>query len=156
MSNCKLDRVVIVTMIETHRSLNMREMPIIPIDHLTQEEQEIARGIIATQGKNKGRLRAAKPKIEYNIVIKDGRKLRHPTLETGRVAYLWRMVAFVVSPIGQHQCLPVCADFDLPGELSEMREKAKELDALADKITNAIPPQKWQGINRWARAFGMV
>jgi hypothetical protein len=37
-----------------------------------------------------------------------------------------------------------------------MRAKAKELDALADKITNAIPPQKWQGINRWARAFGMV
>lgn len=129
-------------------------MPVIPTDHLTEEEKMIANGIIATQGKNKGRLRAGKPKIEYIFEMKNGVKYRHPTLETGRVAYLWRMVAFHLSPVSAHQCLPMLADFDLPGSLDESKAEAKRLNELADKIVMAVPKENWAGIRRWARAFG--
>lgn len=131
-------------------------MPAIPLDHLTPDELAIARGIVATQGKNKGLLRAAKPKIEYNIVEKDGRKLRHPTLETGRTAYVWRMVAFHVSPVNQHNCIPFCAEFDLPGSVQEAREEAKRLDLLVDKIVNAMDKREWRGVRRWGRALGYI
>ena len=131
-------------------------MPAISLDHLTADELAIAQNIVATQGKNKGLLRAAKPKIEYNIVEKEGRKLRIPTLETGRTAYVWRMVAFQVSPLGQHQCLPFCAEFDLPGTVQESREEAKRLDVLVDKIVNSIPKAEWHGVRRWGRALGYI
>ena len=73
------------------------EMPSINLDALTLDEAErsLAEKIIATKGKNKGCLRAAKPS------------------NAGDAAYVWRMVAFQVSPIPQHHCLPVCADFDI-------------------------------------------
>lgn len=129
-------------------------MPSIPLDHLTAEELAIASGIVATKGKNKGLLRASKPKIEYNIIVKEGRKLREPTLETGRTAYLWRMVAFHVSPIGQHHCLPILADFDLPGSVEESRQEAKRLNVIVDKIVNAMKKSEWHGIHRWSRALG--
>lgn len=129
-------------------------MPAIPLSHLSADELAIAGAIIATKGKNKGLLRASKPKVEYTIVEKDGRKLRMPTLETGRAAYVWRMVAFQVSPIGQHHCLPILADFDLPGSVEEARAEAKRLDVLVEKIVNAIPKSQWSGIHRWARALG--
>jgi|APGre2960657373_1045057.scaffolds.fasta_scaffold02494_15 hypothetical protein len=129
-------------------------MPIIPIDHLSVEEREIASGIIANQGKNKGRLRAGKPKIEYSIFEENGRKLRRPTDKTGKVAYLWRMVAFHVSPTPQHQCLPVLAFVDLPGTYQDGQVLAKELDLIVNKIIDAMPRKEWQGINRWAKALG--
>lgn len=127
----------------------MYTMPVIPLDHLTEAERVLASRIIATKGKNKGRLRASKPEVTYNIIERDGRKYREPTLETGSAAYLWRIVAFSVSPIGQHHCLPVMADMDLPYFTLSREEQAalrKELDALADKITSAIPKSQWHGI----------
>jgi len=129
-------------------------MPIIPTDHLTAEEKLIANGIIATQGKNKGRLRAGKPKIEYTYEVKNGVRYRHSTLETGQKAYLWRMVAFHLSPVPAHQCLPMLAEFDLSGTLDEAKEQAKKLNELADKIVMAVPKENWAGIRRWAQALG--
>lgn len=130
-------------------------MPIIPLDHLTAEERELAQGIVATQGKNKGRLRSGKPKIEYNIIERDGRKLRYPTEKTGKTAYIWRMVAFHVSPICQHQCLPIMASMDLPCNYDESVVMAKELDVIVNKIVDAMPRKEWQGIRRWANALGI-
>jgi hypothetical protein len=130
------------------------EMPIIPLDHLTDEEKLIASGIISTRGKNKGRLRASKPEIDYSFHEKNGAKYRTPSLESGRVAYVWRMVAFHVSPIGSHHCLPMTAEFDLPGTVQEGREEAQRLNVLVNKIVNAIPSKLWAGIGRWAKALG--
>jgi len=129
-------------------------MPIIPLDHLTAEERELANGIVATQGKNKGKLRSGKPKIEYIIVEKNGRKYRYPNDKTGKTAYIWRMVAFHVSPVPQHQCLPIMANMDLPGNYDESVALAKQMDIIVNKIVDAMPRKEWQGINRWARAIG--
>ena len=121
------------------------EMPTINLDaiSLTADERALVEPIIANKGKNKGKLRASKP------------------ANAGEAAYVWRMVAFQISPIPAHHCMPVCADFDInvPESLSSTdryhyrRNRAKELGDLADKIVNTIPKDEWHGIARWRRAF---
>ena len=121
------------------------EMPSINLAaaDLTSEEFALVAPIVASKGKNKGKLRASKPS------------------EGGDSAYIWRMVAFQISPIAAHHCIPVCADFDIvvPDTLSSTeryqyrRNRAKVLDALADKIVNQIPKSEWQGIRRWRQVF---
>jgi len=110
---------------------------------LTDEEFALLSPIVATKGKNKGKLRASKP------------------TENGDSAYVWRMVAFQISPIGAHQSMPICADFDIvvPEGMSTTeryewrRNRAKVLDALANKIVDQLPKSEWHGISRWRRAF---
>jgi hypothetical protein len=133
--------------------MHHREMPLIPLDHLTDSEKALATRIIATKGKNKGRLRASKPEITTYIVESKGRKYHESEEESGKAAYLWRMVAFSVSPLSQHHCIPIMADCDLPYftvTTEQHTAMRKEMDALADKITSAIPKAEWHGVRRWA------
>lgn len=127
----------------------------------TDAELELVAGIVAGKGKNEGLLRASKPKIEY--VLEDqyykGVKLsplRRPTAPSGYVAYLWRMVAFFISPVPQHQCMPCLAFCDLPEQNDERRAKEKELDALADRIVDTFPKEQWKGVIRWGQALGQI
>jgi hypothetical protein len=120
-------------------------MPIINLAaaDLTETEYALCLPIVSTKGKNKGSLRASKP------------------TGNGDSAYIWRMVAFQISPIGQHHCLPMMADFDIeiPETVSReerfqwRRNRAKELNAIADKLVNQIPTSKWHGIARWSTAM---
>jgi hypothetical protein len=110
---------------------------------LSSEEYALCLPIVSTKGKNKGALRASKPS------------------GNGDSAYIWRMVAFQISPIGQHHCLPMCADFDIEVPATVTREeryewrknRAKELNAIADKLVNQIPKSEWHGIRRWKTAM---
>ena len=110
---------------------------------LTDVEYALCLPIVSTKGKNKGALRASKPS------------------GNGDSAYIWRMVAFQISPIGQHHCLPMCADFDIEIPATVTREeryewrraRAKELDAIANKLVNQIPKSEWHGIRRWRTAM---
>jgi len=133
----------------------MVSMPKINLDNcnLTTEERVIAERIL-----NKGQLRASKPAIKYTIKEQDcyPRRIRVPDELGGKAAYVWRMVAFSISPKPQHQCMPMTADFDLPGDYTETRELAKELDKLVDKIIASVPKSEWYGVRRWGQAFGMV
>ncbi len=112
-------------------------------DLLTDEERKIFNIVI----KKDNSVRASKPKVKDHL--------------TGKAAYVWRMVCFSVSPKGQHQCMPVCANFDLPAfndngewkcDLSRIMEK--ELDKLVDLIVNAVPKTQWHGVQRWGKALG--
>jgi hypothetical protein len=101
--------------------------------------------------KNDGSIRATKPKVDETNPV------------TGKAAYVWRMVVFIVSPKGVHQCWPVTADFDLPaydesGKWSSAlsREMAKELKPIEDAIIGSIPTNQWAGAMRWGRAFGRI
>ena len=141
------------------------QMPIINLDHLTPEERKIAAGIVATRGQNKGCLRASKPNVERHLDhykhydLPSGpydSPVYEPDRDQGETAYLWRMVAFAVSPIAQHHCMPCTADFDIPGKWSEKRERLDELNALADKIISVIPPRQHHGTIRWGQAFGQI
>ncbi len=122
-------------------------MPTISLDslNLSCDDLALVRVIISSKGKNKGRLRASKP-----------------SSEGGDAAYVWRMVAFQISPISSHHCMPVCADFDIqvPDSIKDSseryhwrRNRAKELNNLVEQIVNAIPATEWHGIKRWHRAF---
>jgi hypothetical protein len=131
----------------------MPKNPCINLDNvkdLTAEERKLIEGIIATQGMNKGRLRAAAP-------VSPGRR---PTAPQGDVKYVWRMVAFQVSTNPQHWCMPVCADFDIDSPTRGVEgvryraERAKVLNNLVDRIVNTIPKEQWHGINRWRGILG--
>lgn len=122
-------------------------MPEINLAALDAKTAEIARLIVATKGKNKGRLRASKPLVKKGCII------------SGEAAYVWRMVAFTASPISQHHCMPVTADFDLQTTgmtYDQKRAYAKQLDRLANEILATIPREKHYGTLRWARAFGRI
>jgi hypothetical protein len=109
---------------------------------LDPAELALAKRCIASRGANKGCLRASKPPVSSDDP------------ESGKAAYLWRMIAFTASPKRQHQCLPICADFDLPGSYEGRRFLARELDALADKVLETIPKSQHHGTHSWGKAFG--
>ena len=93
--------------------------------------------------------------LAEQIIKKDGKLYASkPKKASGEAKYLWRMVAFAVSPKPQHQCLPVTADFDLEGSWSENRELAKGLDDLAQRIEETVPIFKRYGVMNWARVMG--
>lgn len=111
--------------------------------NLNDAELTMASLIISSKGKNKGCLRASKPS------------------EQGDAAYIWRMVAFQISPLHQHWCMPICADIDIevPDTLSReerynwRKNRAKELMTVVDRIVNTVKASEWHGIKRWHRAF---
>lgn len=96
---------------------------------------------ISTTRKGVNRLRASKPKVQDN----------------GYTEYVWRMVAFSVSPVRAHQCMPVTADFAMKGlSFDERRAVTKYLDTIADEIVNSIPKSQWVGVHTWGRALGYI
>lgn len=105
-----------------------------------------------------GTLRASKPTVDRS----------RP--ETGIAAYAWRMAAFSVSPISQHQCMPCTADFDLPdGDYSwddpesvkvagrAIRKAAQQRgDRIEEAIVHSVSVREWHGVRRWGNAFGVI
>jgi hypothetical protein len=129
-----------------------KPMPRIDVDavpDLSEKERAVVRLIIATRGDDAGTLRRSKPAIKADDPL------------TGLAAYIWRMVAFQVSPIRQHHCMPVTAEFDLPkAELPDGEHKfgprtalAKTWDVVVDKVVNTVPKSQWHGIRRWDRVL---
>jgi len=140
-----------------------QEMPRIDLEHLRTillpADFELVRGIVSTQGKNKGRLRASKPKVDRLSIglNKYGLEQYEPDETQGKTAYIWRMVAFSASPKSQHHCMPCTADFDVPGHWGdEKRAILQELDAIVDAVLDTIPADEWHGIRRWGNAFGVI
>lgn len=89
--------------------------------------------------------------------------LRSTKPKDGEAAYVWRMVAFNVSPNRQHQCMPMTADFDMPdhywgddGAAKRRRARCKELDVLVDALVKAVPKEQWHGVRRWGHALGAI
>ena len=112
---------------------------------------------------NMGKIRSAEAKkIAERIVRPDGtlRASKPATKdELGKkAAYVWRMVAFYVSPNPRHQCWPVCAVSDLPGaDWREKNDLAKNLlDTVVQEIVDAVPKEEWHGIIRWGEAWGAI
>jgi len=106
-------------------------------------------------------LRASAPKVAqvgtrtYTIV---GLERTGPAFDQKQAEtyYVWRMVAFQISPMSQHQCMPVMDDQYIQLEHDARRARCKELDELVDRIVNTVPKSEWHGINRWGRALGYL
>lgn len=96
------------------------------------------------------------------VVMKNGKGLRSskPKVDnskpnTGRSAYVWRMVAFQVSKNPVHHCMPCTAEFSLCDSDWEIRKEVlKELDFIVENIVSLIPKEQWYGVKRWAKALG--
>ena len=100
----------------------------------------------------KGHLRASKPKV-----VKDD-------FFSGCAAYVWRMVAFQISPKNQHHCMPCTADFDIDLRKPDGRWNGQgvhdycrlTLDPIVSKIVDLVPKTEWHGITRWGQVFGKI
>lgn len=135
-----------------------QQMPHIDLSkaELTDEELELAKGIINTRT---GQLRASKPTVnrfesgrdKYNLPLYD-------TDDTGKTAYIWRMVAFYVSPRRTHQCMPVMAFCDIPGSVMDEGRKALEahLDDIAKRIADTVPATQWHSLRVWGPSLGKM
>lgn len=141
----------------------MNRMPYIntsALTDLTAEQQAILSIII----KKDGTLRASKPPLAKRVEVADPASAYGYTLQwtteadklQGKAAYVWRMVAFAISPVHQHQCFPVMAFCDLDGTSAERKVLEKELDAFADRIIRCVPPTSQHGTVRWGRALGII
>jgi len=123
---------------------NDREMPKVDLNMLALNDREAYRYAKFIVKKDNS-IRASKPPIDREKP------------ETGERAYVWRMLVFYASPRSQHQCMPVMADCYLPqDDHQERTNRAKELDAIVDKILDAIPTHQHYGVKRWGEAFGMI
>lgn len=139
------------------------QMPQITIpDGLDDHDRKLVEAIISSKT---GLLRASAPTLARKIEIPNPDKSSIFTTTfvyanpedafKGEAYYVWRMVAFFVSPHPEHQCTPVTAEMYLDGcGAAEHRDQAKILDILVDKITNLIPKDQWHGVSRWAKALG--
>ena len=95
--------------------------------------------------KKDGTVRASKPKVTDDPI-------------TGKAAYVWRMVCFLVSPKPAHHCMPCTADYDLPAydengkwryELA--RKMGETLNLIEKVIVDSVNKDEWHGVHRWGR-----
>ena len=121
---------------------------------LTPDELALVQGIVNPRT---GALRASKPPIKraWQTSVLTGEPVRVYDLDDAKTAYLWRMVAFTLSPVPAHGCLPVCAALDLPVYGAERRALTDYLDTLVDRVVRTVPKAQWYGTARWARAYGL-
>lgn len=128
-------------------------MPIIPQNKLSPDAVRWASLICIGE-----RLRASKPPVPTHKVPSEkyGHTYEPINPDQGRAAYIWRMVAFQISPNPKHQCVPVCADFDLPGDFDSRRQESRYCDCIVNEIVNAVPKNQWHGVIRWGQAFGQI
>lgn len=141
-------------------------MPIVDVTqfaHWSEWDRSLIALIVASKGKNAGRLRASGPKVEaigHELVqnrwedTPSERVLYNQRQAEAR--YVWRMVAFLVSPHARHQCMPVCEGWALRGTYDERRAREQELDVLVREIVDRMHPREWHGVRRWGQALGQV
>ena len=87
-----------------------------------------------------------------------GGRLRATKPKGGEETYVWRLIAFSLSPRPSHMCIPTTHDFgmwDQYPDWDERTARTKELDKVVAAIVNTVPLTQQPGTMRWARAFGV-
>lgn len=118
----------------------MSRMPVLPLDKmcsdLTDYEESLVR---AAFNRTTGKLRATKP---FRLISADAEF-------EGSANYVWRMLCFDFCDFSPHSCMPVCADFDIPGGYQERRKRAKVLDGIIKRVESVVPMTVQVGAMRW-------
>ena len=97
-------------------------------------EAEILSAIVATKGKNKGKLRASMSSC-FN-----------GSMQEKRAYYVWRLARFHG---GKDMTMPMTADLLIRGDSYK-----DELDKIADSVAKQSFGTDLAAANRWGRAFG--
>ena len=100
--------------------------------------------------------------IAKGILKRDGTLYKsRPKNAPGETQYVWRMVAFFISPEARHQCIPASAEFYLPDQFwygekawDQRRELVAKLTRIVDAIVDVVPVEQRHGVMAWGRAFG--
>lgn len=100
------------------------------------DEKKILERIVAKQGKNKGKIRAAMSSPNGHNV------------DEGRAYFVWRIARFHG---GKDVTMPMTADMVVRGDPFK-----KELEAIADKVAKSFFGTDLAGAARWAKAFGII
>lgn len=100
-------------------------------------EEAILSRIIATKGKNKGKLRAS----YTSPTSKEGH-------DAARAYYVWRLARFHG---GADVTLPITADMVVRGDPYKA-----DLDVIADKVAETSFGSKYRAAARWGRALGYL
>ena len=114
----------------------MKQMPRIDSDKVSSP---FAKRLVPLITTSEGTLRTTRPDILPDFPL------------SGHAAYVWRMIAFHISPISQHHCLPMAAPFYIQEE--DIHKLVEFLDTIVDEILEQFPPSSWQGIMAWGRVF---
>lgn len=129
--------------------MTMPSVNLTQLNAVSENWDDEAKTILNIVVKKNGQIRATKPKVDESKYV------------TGKAAYVWRMVAFLVSPNPVHQCMPMNADFDLPAYDKDGKwhypiahKMGEDLKYIEDAIVNAVPKDQWHSVHRWAKAFG--
>jgi hypothetical protein len=96
---------------------------------LSAEDMAIVRRVVRDW-----KLRSSRPKI-------------HDSAESRYAIYVWRMVAFQISPNVQHHCIPTTCFWYLPKNTS--KAVMQRLDSIVDAICDTVPNEEWWGIRAW-------
>lgn len=118
---------------------------------LSPEDYKLALLAVVSRGKDKGRLKATSPKQPYKVP-KGKRNAQ------GVAYYAWRMAALMISPRGEHHCIPFSASFyldcDNEGYDNERVKAAQEHgQRIADAICDCVPLDEHHGAKRWSHAL---
>jgi hypothetical protein len=136
----------------------MPKMPVLPVDKMVADLDDWGEKLIrAAFNRRTGALRATKPfrRIDYDA---------GGALFKACANYVWRMLCFDFCGFSPHNCLPVCADWDIGAVFyrredsdreMEKRGKAK-LDATIERAESVLPASAQRGLMQWGRAWGMV
>lgn len=141
-----------------------QEIPVINRTALEATLNEKELGYVNRFIDKNGNVRRSKPKVaKTERVAWDnarGYAYRYATDEDRTQAYaafIWRHVVFAISPVHQHQCMPVTDSFliDEP-DYAESRKIERALMDIADKVVKLVPVTEQHGTMRWGRALGMI
>lgn len=80
--------------------------------------------------------------------LKGARPRLHESAESRYAAYVWRMVAFQISPNAQHHHMPTTCFWWLPKGTN--KSIIQWLDGLVSKITDTVPKEEWWGVLAWS------
>jgi len=98
---------------------------------LSKDDMAIVRRIIR---EDTWRLRTTRP------ILRESNESRY-------AAYVWRMVAFLVSPNSKHHCMPTTCFWWLPKNMD--KTAMQRLNRLVDEITDTVPANEWWGCLAW-------
>ena len=153
----------------------INRMPEIDLTKCNLNETEMMIAKIAIKGEKEiGYLRASKPAEQKHTIIDSewtpsyASELSQPykhhknkyATEEERIkafgCYVWRELAFIMSPISTHHCMPVCNDFNLEYTSGDPRRKEqhKWLNSIVDRISKTVPVHQLHGLRRWKGVFG--